>query len=79
VSSTTETLEVLAPGTPIEFIHSAPTVFGEVASIRIGPELNILYFVIWWSRDDRKEDWVNAFEIKAVNEPTPIKIGFKPS
>lgn len=63
-------LKIWEPGCEVR-LGTIPALISQVA---IHPFGCITYQVIWWSGNDRKEAWVEAFEITGPSKE--ISIGF---
>jgi hypothetical protein len=70
-----DVLNVWPPGTPVEFRDSK--VPGRVTAVKVQEGCRVQYCIAWWAGNDRKEAWVEGFEIAATQKPPTLKIGFR--
>jgi hypothetical protein len=62
-------------GTAVRIGLKLDAIGGVIAAIQISDAGYVTYRCIWWSGRERKDEWLEAFEIAVDNEPT-VKIGF---
>lgn len=71
-----EPIEVIMPGSTVEFTHSGDGVTGVVTGVQVSMDLRLLYRVTWWEARTKKEEWVFPAEIREYYGKEPLVIGF---
>lgn len=67
-------MEVFSPGTIVR-VHKHEA---HVVAVRVEQRQLVTYLIVYWEKMDRKEMWVNSFEVEAYeSHSATTKIGFK--
>lgn len=69
-------IQVIRPGTKVHLVQGEIE-NATVTSIQITPGDRVLYKVVWWDGPDRKEQWLESFEV-SIERPEYVQVGFMP-
>ena len=70
-----ELLCVFSPGSMVYVGHDDDLLKAKIIEVCISVD-RIQYKVAWWASRERREAWVESYEISQFASPAQIKIGF---